>query len=170
MITIASRPALHYFQTSKPEFIRLWQRLTFLHLTISITKVIFGSTLFKSNNNINIVQQQVQEKVSIVNKNLARSVGHKYSDRLWMLHKYIGLGLSFIIFSRIIIKVRLSKEKKLSTKIRTALGYPTDTPEKKYFLFLQSSYIVFYILLIAVATTKLLLVFEHVEWLKPVHN
>ena len=84
-----------------------------------------------------------------------------------MLHKYIGFGLSFLIFSHIIIEVRLSKEKKLSTKIRSTLGYPASTPEKKHFLFVQFSYAVFYILFITIATTGLVLAFEDAEWLKP---
>ena len=170
MITSASKPTPHYFQTAKPAFIRLWHWLTFLFFISTITTVIFGSTLFKTNNNINMVQQQVQEKGGIVTKDQARSVAHEYSDKLWMLHKYIGFGLSFLIFSRIIIEVRLSKEKKLSTKIRSALGYPAGTPEKKHFLFVQFSYAVFYILFITMATTGLVLAFEDVEWLKPVNN
>jgi Ni/Fe-hydrogenase 1 B-type cytochrome subunit len=170
MITSASRPTPHYFQTAKPVSIRLWHWLTFLFFTASITTVIFGSTLFKTANNISLVQQQVQEKGGNVTKDQARSVAHEFSDKLWMIHKYIGFGLSFLIFSRIVIEVRLSKEKKLSTKIRSALCYPAGTPEKKHFLFVQSSYAVFYILFITMATTGLVLAFEDVEWLKPAHN
>lgn len=170
MTTSASKPAQHYFQTAKPASIRLWHWLTFLFFTASITTVIFGSTLFKTANNISLVQQQVQEKGGIVTKDQARNVAHEYSDKLWMLHKYIGFGLSFLIFSRIIIEVRLSKGKKLSTKIRSALVYPAGAPEKKHFLFVQFSYVVFYILFITMATTGLVLAFEDFEWLKPVHN
>lgn len=170
MITSAIKPAPHYFQKAKPASVRLWHWLTFLFFTISITTVIFGSTLFKTNSNINMVQQQVQEQGGTITKNQARSVAHEYSDKLWMLHKYIGFGLSFLIFSRIIIEVRLSKEKKLSTKIRSSLGYPVGTPEKRHFLFVQFSYAVFYIIFIIMATTGLVLAFEDIEWLKPVHN
>nr|MBC7612812.1 cytochrome b/b6 domain-containing protein [Pseudopedobacter sp.] len=170
MATSASKPALHYFQKAKPASIRLWHWLTFLLFTATITTVIFASTLFKTNNNIDMVQQQVHEKGGIVTKDQAWSVAHEYSDKLWMLHKYIGFGLSFLIFSRMIIEVRLSKEKKLSSKIRSALGYPAGTPEKKHFLFVQFSYAVFYIIFITMATTGLVLAFEDVEWLKPVHN
>jgi cytochrome b561 len=170
MITSTTKPTPHYFQTAKPVSIRLWHWLTFLFFTASITTVIFGSTLFKTANNISLVQQQVQEKGGNVTKDQARSVAHEFSDKLWMIHKYIGFGLSFLIFSRIIIEIRLSREKKLSPKIRSALGYPAGTPEKKHFLFVQSSYAVFYILFITMATTGLVLAFEDVEWLKPVHN
>ena len=135
MTTSALKPAPHYFQTAKPAFIRLWHWLTFLFFISTITTVIFGSTLFKTNNNINMVQQQVQEKGGIVTKNQARSVAHEYSDKLWMLHKYIGFGLSFLIFSRIIIEVRLSKEKKLVNKDSFSPWLPGRYPRKKAFSF-----------------------------------
>jgi Ni,Fe-hydrogenase I cytochrome b subunit len=77
MITSTSKPTPHYFQTAKPVSIRLWHWLTFLFFTISITTVIFGSTLFKTCNNISLVQEQVQEKGGIVTKDQARSVAHE---------------------------------------------------------------------------------------------
>ena len=170
MTNSASKLASPYFQTAKPASIRLWHWLTFLFFTISITTVIFGSTLFKTDNNISMVQQRMQEKGGTVTKDQAWKVAHEYSDKLWMLHKYIGFGLSFLIVSRIIIEVRLSKEKKLVSKISTALGYYAGTPEKKHLLFVQYSYAVFYILFIVMAITGLLLAFEDIEWLKPVHD
>jgi Ni/Fe-hydrogenase 1 B-type cytochrome subunit len=169
MITTASKPTPAYFQTAKPASVRLWHWVTFLFFTASITTVILGSTLFKTDNNISMVQQ-VQEKGGVVTKDQAWKVAHEYSDKLWMLHKYIGFGLSFLILSRIIIEVQLSKEKKLAAKIRSALGFPSGTAEKKHFLFVQYSYAVFYILFIVMATTGLVLAFEDVEWLKPVHD
>ena len=159
-----------FFRTAKPAIIRLWHWLTFLFFTATIATVIFASTLFKTSTNVSMVQQQVHEKGGIVTKEQARNVAHEYSDKLWMLHKYIGFGLSFLIFSRIIIEVIMSKEKKLATKIRSALGYPAGTAEKKHFLFVQYSYVVFYILFITMASTGLILAFEDVEWLKPVHH
>jgi hypothetical protein len=71
MTTSASKPAPHYFQKAKPESIRLWLWLTFLLFTATITTVIFASTLFKTNNNIDMVQQQVHEKGGIVTKDQA---------------------------------------------------------------------------------------------------
>ncbi len=159
-----------FFRTAKPASVRLWHWLTFLFFTISITTVIFGATLFKTDNNISLVQQQVQEKGGVVTKDQAWNVAHEYSDKLWTLHKYSGFGLSFLILSRIIIEVRLSKEKKLAAKIRSALGYPSDSVERKHFLFVQYSYAVFYILFIVMATTGLVLAFEDIEWLKPVQD
>jgi len=127
MSTATANNEIIFFRTAKPVAIRLWHWLTFLLFTATITTVIFASTLFKTDDNISLVQQQVQEKGGIVTKEQARNVAHEYSDKLWMLHKYIGFGLSFLIISRIIIEVILSKEKKLTAKIRSAFGYPAGT-------------------------------------------
>ena len=170
MLTATTNKEVTFFKTPKPFSVRLWHWLTFIFFSATIVTVLLGSTLFKTDNNISMVQQQVQEKGGVVSKDQAWKVAHEYSDKLWMLHKYIGYGLSFLILSRIIIEVRLSKEKKLAAKIRSALGYPTGTVEKKHFLFVQYSYAVFYILFIIMATTGLVLAFEDVDWLKPVHD
>ena len=170
MTTDTTKQASMYFRTAKPASIRLWHWLTFLLLTTSIITVIFGSTLFKTDNNISMVQQQVQEKGGVVTKDQAWKVAHEYSDKLWMLHKYIGFALSFLMLSRIIIEVRLSKEKKIASKIRSAIGYPAGTPEKKQLVFVQFGYTVFYLLFITMAITGLVLAFEDVQWLRPLHD
>ncbi len=170
MLTPSTNKEVTFFRTAKPASIRIWHWLTFLFITFSMMTVILASTIFTTDDNISLVQNQVHEKGGVVTRDQARNVAHEYSDKLWTLHKYIGFGLSFLIFSRIVIEARLSKEKKLLTKIRSALGYPAGTPEKKHFLSVQFSYAVFYILFITMATTGLVLAFEDIEWLKPVNN
>ena len=78
MTTSASIPASPNFQTAKLASIRLWHWLTFLFFTASITTVIFGSTLFKTDDNISMVQQQVQAKGGVVTKDQAWKVAHEY--------------------------------------------------------------------------------------------
>ncbi len=65
MTTSVSKSAPCYFQTAKPAYIRLSHWPTFSFFTIYITPVIFELTLFKTNNNIDMVQQ-VQEKGGVV--------------------------------------------------------------------------------------------------------
>jgi cytochrome b561 len=38
-------------------------------------------------------------------------VAQEYSDKLWMLHKYIGFGLSILLLWRIGKEVAISKKK-----------------------------------------------------------
>lgn len=158
------------FRQPRPFSIRLWHWLTFMFFTFSITAVIFGSTVFKTSNNVGMVQEQVQEKGGSLTKDQAWKVAHEYSDKLWILHTYFGYGLCILLLWRVLIEVRLSKEKSLKTRIVNALGYPKSNSERKHYLIVQSSYSVFYILFIVMALTGLVMAFEDVEWLKPLHK
>ncbi len=158
-----------YFREPKPAFIRLWHWLSVLFILASLSTVIFGSTLFRMRNNISVVQEQVERKGGSITADQARSVAHEYSDKLWMLHKYIGYGIAALLLWRIILEDRVSKEKTIRARIRLVLRYP-DGAEKKHFLFVQYGYMVFYGLFILMAITGLILAFEDQSWLKPVHE
>ena len=170
MSTTATNNEVVFFRAAKPLSIRLWHWLTFLFFAFSITTVILASTIFTTSGNVGLVQEQVKDKGGVVTIQQARNVAHEYSDKLWILHKYFGFALSFLILSRIVIEIRLSKEKKLAAKIRAAMGNPAGAEERKHYLIVQYSYAVFYILFIIMASTGLVLAFEDVKWLDPVHN
>ena len=159
-----------FFREAKPASIRIWHWLIFIFFTSTVITVVLGSTLFKTRNNIAMVQEQVQQKGGTITEKQAWSVAHEYSDKLWMLHKYIGYGLSLLLLWRIIIEVMLSKEKKISSRLRNAAQIPGSSPEKRHFLTVQYSYLIFYTLFIVMSMTGLVLAFEDVSWLKPVHE
>ncbi len=170
MSTDLTNKEVTFFRTAKPASIRIWHWLTFLFITFSMMTVILASTIFTTDDNISLVQDQVHEKGGVVTRDQARNVAHEYSDKLWTLHKFSGFALSFLILSRIIIEIKLSKEKKLAARISSALGYPAGIEERKHYLFVQYSYAIFYILFIVMATTGLVLAFEDVKWLDPVRG
>ena len=159
-----------FFNDPKPASIRLWHWLAFLFFLASITTVIFASTLFTTKSNIPMVQEQVQQKGGSVTDKQAWAVAHEYSDKLWTVHKFIGYGLSFLILFRIIAEVTISKEKKLAVRVRAALNYPAQTIGRKHNLLVQYGYVIFYTLFIVMSVTGLVLAFEDVTWLDPVHK
>ncbi len=158
------------FNESKPASIRLWHWLALLFFIASITTVIFGSTLFKTKSNIQLVQEQVQQNGGSVTEKQAWSVAHEYSDKLWMLHKNIGYGLSFLLLYRILVEIAFSKEKKLFTHLRKALSYPVETKDRNHFLLVQYGYLIFYGLFILMSLSGLILAVEEVQWLEPLHK
>ncbi len=158
-----------YFREPKPTAIRLWHWLSFLFLLGSLTTVLFGSTLFRTRNNVTMVQEQVERKGGTVTVDQARNVAHEYSDKLWMLHKYIGYGLATLLLCRIVTEVTLSKEQTIGSRIRSALSHHSG-PEKKHYLLVQYGYLIFYGLFILMATTGLILAFEDQKWLDPLHK
>ncbi len=163
-------PSTAYFSQSKPVSIRIWHWLTFLFFAASVTTVLLNSTVFKTRANIAMVQEQVQKEGGIITEKQARSVAHEYSDKLWDIHKLIGFGLSFLMLWRIIAEVTIAKEKRLKTRIQNAMHLKDDSSEKKHYLTVQYSYIVFYLLFLAMIITGLILAFEDVELLKAIHR
>lgn len=155
------------FIETRPVAIRIWHWLAFVFFTATIVTVLFASTMFKTKSNIAMVQEQVQQEGGTITQKQAQSVAHEYSDKLWMLHKYIGFGLSILLLWRVVAEVAVSKDKKLSTQLKTALSLPATTDDKKHYLMVKYGYLIFYILFITMALTGLVLAFEDVMWLRP---
>ena len=158
------------FSQSKPASIRIWHWLTFVFFAASIITVLLNSTVFKTRANIAMVQEQVQKEGGTITEKQARNVAHEYNDKLWDIHKMIGFGLSFLMLWRIVAEVAIANDKRLKTRIQNAIQLEVVSAEKKHYITVQYSYIVFYILFLAMVITGLILAFEDLEWLKAIHK
>ena len=158
------------FNQPKSLLIRIWHWLIFLFFLASISTVIYGSTLFKTKGNISIVKEQVSSKGRTVSQYQAWAVAHEFSDKLWMLHKYIGYGLSILILLRIIIELFNSKDDKILSRIKNASSLKVKDPETKHYINVNYSYLVHYLLFFVMALTGLVLAFEDISWLDPFHK
>ena len=117
-----------------------------------------------------MVQEQVQQEGGNLTEKQAWAVAHEYSDKLWMLHKYIGYGLAILMAWRILLEFSLSPEKRLLVRIRKAMEYPGNSPEKNHYKFVQNVYVIFYALFMVMVLTGLVLAYEDVKWLEPLHE
>ena len=163
-----SAPAL--FNQTKPAIIRLWHWLAVIFFAASVTTVILNATLFKTKKNINMVQEMVKEKGGIITPEQAKNVAHQYSDKLWNVHKYIGFGLAFLMLWRIIAEAIIAKDKRMYVRMKIANTLPDTTYDKGHYMMVQYSYLTFYVLFLIMASTGLVLAFEDVEFLKPIHK
>src|SRR5690348_12718613 len=102
------------FSEAHPAAIRIWHWITAATLSASILLVILGSTMFRTRNNIDMVQEQLQGKGVTVTVDQARSVAHEYSDKLWMAHKWVGYGLCFLLGCRMMIEMTVSRKDRLA--------------------------------------------------------
>lgn len=170
--SLQSPPSL--FQTRYSVAIRVWHWVTFATFTASIVMVLFGSTIFTIKENVPMVQEQIQQKGGVVSPEQARAVAHEYSDKLWMLHKYIGYGLCFLLLSRMIIEAGYSKEQKLAGRIKKALAFKSQNPHQKgdrqHYLLVKWGYVIFYALFLIMALTGLGLAYEDVPLFKSNHK
>jgi Ni/Fe-hydrogenase 1 B-type cytochrome subunit len=170
-LPLSSEPLPVAFREPHCLAIRIWHWTFFVVLTASLTTVLFGSTLFRTRDNIAGVQQELQEKGVTVSKDQARTVAHAYSDKLWDLHKYIGFTLVGLLLARVIIEIAQPGEERLRTRIRKAAGFKAagfpagDLSTKKYMRYygrVKWTYVIFYILIGTMALTGLGLALEDV--------
>ena len=121
-----------------------------------------------------MVIEQLERKGATVTKDQARAVAHEYSDKIWMLHKYVGYGLCFLLLCRVVIEVTQANEEKTTTKLKRALGFDAKTDseqeEKKHYLFVKRGYLLFYLLFFIMALTGLGLAYEDLQILDPIHD
>ncbi|MBA4411195.1 MAG: cytochrome b/b6 domain-containing protein [Bacteroidota bacterium] len=143
--------------------IRVWHWLTFLTLTFILLTVLFASTLLNPRENSSVVQNMLKEKGVVVDKDQAFPVAHIFDDKMWELHKYLGIGLSFLLLARIGIEFAQSDEEKIKSRIKNAFTlYKQNNPDKKelkLYLLVKGSYTFFYVLILFMAFTGLSLAF-----------
>lgn len=145
--------------------IRIWHWLTFVVLVSSVICVLLASTILKPRENISMVQNQLKEKGITVTEDQAWAVAHEYGDKMWDMHKILGYVLSFLILSRIVIEFGQSKEEKLQMKVKNALFFykrkDQNNKNTRHYLIVKYSYLLFYLLLLCMAITGLLLAFGY---------
>ncbi len=166
----ATADAPNIFNMPKPMSIRIWHWFTVLFFLSSITMVLLASTMFKTNNNISLVQQEAQQKGGILTSDQAMQVAHMYSDKLWMTHKYIGYGLCILLLWRLMIEGFMTGTGRLLKRLHRVSHAGITEQEAKHYQWVQYSYTVFYIIFILMALTGLILAFEDVKWLDPLHK
>jgi len=156
--------------------IRIWHWSFFIILTASLVTVGLASTLFRTRNNISMVQTQLQKKGVAINPDQARAVAHEFNDKLWALHTWLGYILCFFVVARIIIECVEPSTERLNRRLKAALAFRSSSPqergEQQHYLLVKRSYLVFYAAIAVMALTGLVLAFENValfkEWRAPV--
>ncbi len=133
-----------------------------------------GTFMFKIKENVGMVTEQLERKGVTVTENQARGVAHEYSDKIWMLHKYVGYGLCFLLLSRVLLEAAQPNEEKYKVKLKRALGFEaksdSDKEDKKHYLLVKRGYLLFYFLFFVMALTGLGLAYEDLKFLDPIHD
>ncbi|HLZ15701.1 MAG TPA: cytochrome b/b6 domain-containing protein [Cyclobacteriaceae bacterium] len=169
-----STAAFSSFNENHSFALRIWHWATSLTIIFTIVLVLMGTFMFRMRDNIGMVQEQLEHKGAAVTKDQARSVAHEYSDKIWMLHKYVGYGLAFLLFCRVVLESMQPGEEKFKTKIKNALGFQAKTDgeksERRLYLYVKRGYLLFYLIFIVMALSGLVLAFEDVKALDPIHG
>jgi Ni/Fe-hydrogenase 1 B-type cytochrome subunit len=162
------------FNESHARAIRIWHWTFFIAMTAQLITVLFASTLFRTRNNIGLVQQEMQHQGVTIGNDQARGVAHAFNDRLWDWHTYLGYIICGFLLARIVIELTLSKEERLATKIRQAIAIkrstPADAGSQTHYLQVKWSYVIFYCVILTMALTGLCLAFDDLPIMKGIRG
>lgn len=173
MSTTSHAPAT-LFQEKHPLLIRVWHILFFLFVLSTIIVVIFAEQVFDTRANAPSVMEEAMDRGVELNEKQARGIAHYFSEKLWVIHTYIGYGITFLLICRLLIEFLVSREHRFWKRLMQALRLKPDTDlarkDRRHYLFVRFTYVVFYILILVMSCTGLGLAFEDMEFFDKIHR
>ncbi len=143
--------------------IRGWHWVNFIIITGSLLTVLINSTLFDRAQGSFVKNELINSGVSVSDKQ-AGAVLNGLEDQVWGIHIYFGYALAALFLFRIIAEFFLPSRHKLFPKLKSSyLAYFILKKEReaaKYELLVKGLYLIFYLLLLIMVVTGLLLAFE----------
>ncbi len=170
----ASNPNISLFNERHSALIRIWHWTFFLLVISTIAMVMLAEYVFDTRENAPAVMEEAFNRGVELNEKQARGIAHYFPEKLWVIHTWIGYGISILLLSRILIEVVVSKEEKMRNKIKRALHItPASDIQKKdrqHYIWVKRGYLVFYLLIFIMACTGLGLAFEDVGIFETYHR
>jgi Ni,Fe-hydrogenase I cytochrome b subunit len=144
--------------------IRLWHWATAIVITGSLLTVLINSTLLKPWSNAGLIADKLKEKGVNVTDDQSRSVAFALSDKVWVIHTYLGYTLAALFLFRIILEFFQLADQKLIRKIKNARSSFLLRQENRLAarneMLIKTLYAIFYVLLMVMVVTGVCLAFE----------
>ena len=142
---------------------RLWHWVNMLIISGSLITVLINATLLDRSQRSFIKGQLLDVGASVTDKQ-AGSVAHGLEDQVWGIHIYFGYALAALFAFRLIAEFFLHPEQRLLPKLKKAYRYyfvlRKERAVAKHELAVKGLYVIFYLLLIIMVVSGLLLAFE----------
>ncbi|RZJ90319.1 MAG: cytochrome b/b6 domain-containing protein [Chryseobacterium sp.] len=146
-----------------PSSTRFWHWLNFIIISGSLLTVLINSTLFDRVQR-NFVRSELMNAGATVSDKQAGAVTHGLEDQVWGIHSYFGYVLAALFLFRLIAEFFMPPSQKLFPKLRKAYQayfiLKKERKAAKHELVVKGLYIIFYLLLLIMVITGLLLAFE----------
>lgn len=162
------------FTDAKPLSIRIWHWATALFFSVSIITVSINEFILDGRTQIQAVNNAAKEKGVTLDRDQTRAIVRTFREPIWELHKYAGFGISILLLWRMFIEFRSGKNNRLASKLKAAFNRRQKVEgtalEQNHFSLVQAGYLVFYVLIVLMACTGLILAFEEVPFFKSIHD
>ncbi|MFC3560605.1 cytochrome b/b6 domain-containing protein [Pedobacter jamesrossensis] len=143
--------------------LRFWHWANTLIICGSLLTVLVNSTLL-DRSQATFLKAELQQSGTAITDQQARGFTHSMEDQVWGIHIYFGYALAALLLFRIVSEIFSTKKSKLFVKLKSAYtDYFIIKKERElamHELVVKSLYLFFYLLLLIMVTTGLLLAFE----------
>ncbi|GGI25358.1 cytochrome b/b6 domain-containing protein [Pedobacter mendelii] len=142
---------------------RIWHWVNFIIIIGSLLTVLINSILFDGSQR-KFVKDELMNAGATVSDKQAGAVTHGLEDQVWGIHIYFGYALAALFLFRLIAEFFLPSSQRIIPKIKKAYQayfiLKREREAAKHELVVKGLYIIFYILLLIMVITGLLLAFE----------
>ena len=144
--------------------LRFWHWANAIVISGSLITVLVNSTVLKPRKSAPLILTELQKTNPSVTLDQARSVINILEDKVWDVHVYFGYTLAALLLLRIVAELFSVTERKLINQIKKAWqSFKTikqQMESARHDVIVKSIYIIFYVLLLVIVATGLLLAFD----------
>lgn len=142
---------------------RFWHWLNFVIISGSLLTVLINSTLLDRSQRSFVKNELINAGAAVSDKQ-AGTVTHGLEDQVWGIHIYFGYFLAALFLFRLIAEFFLPPVQRLFPKLKKAYQayfiLKKERETAKHELVVKGLYLIFYLLLLIMVATGLLLAFE----------
>ena len=145
--------------------LRLWHWANLVVISGSLITVLLNSTIFDNNFNAKLIQGSLSKNGVSANDEQAYQVAHTLSDKIWDIHVYFGYALAALLLFRLILEFLQVADQKFIRNLNAAYQQYFNIKKQRetalHELTVKLIYLFFYLLLVIMVVTGLLLAFKH---------
>ncbi len=141
----------------KNGLLRLWHWLNAVLIFSTLGIVLINFTVLNPLKTQTVLLTKLKALGITVNSDSLRQITELFSDRLWVIHAYIGFGIASLYLFRILIDFRLPKYERMFFRLSQLLQFKTVKNQLFGALFL----ILFYLLIFILVVTGLSMPLQH---------
>ncbi|MBO2011927.1 cytochrome b/b6 domain-containing protein [Hymenobacter negativus] len=155
--------------------LRFWHWGNAALITLQLITILFQKVIVNSKSAVPEFQQALSKDSVAITAQQGRAFAHIISERIWDWHKYFGWAIVAFFVLRVFLQLIGPSELRFSARLmeimrRYRLAPPANKSETGKILFAKTTYALFYLFLTIMVVTGLILIYEDVSFLRPIHH
>ncbi len=144
--------------------LRFWHWANAIIICGSLLTILINSTVLDGNSNVALIKTALHKTSTNITSDQAKSIVHLLRDKVWTIHVYFGFSLASLLLFRFILEFFQKADQKFTRILKSAYAHFKTTKNSReparHELAVRTIYALFYMLLILIVTTGLILAFD----------